>query len=334
MSKPSFLYGPETQSAPTTQNALASRNKLALWSSLCLLILFCCGCDALKAIVNQDRESMIRNSGNSAITAEAPQSSTIPAAEKSSSSTTDPWGDGYDFNNRVANATGTPNSSYDSSGSVPPGYPSPSYKPIDPANLPTPNLPPPGTPSYSSPPSYPGGPEYPTSPGLPTTTGLPTTPGYPGLPNTPGLPQSSGLPYVPNIPPPSSLLPGSPTREGIVPLDSDLTDFSGHWVLLRIYSDGEEQSPDIKDRAYKFSADSWSLLLSPEKRVSFTLKPEHEPKRIDIEDADRNLHLGIYKIENNRLIICYNNRSLRRPTSFEPENNRDLVQMEFAMIPE
>jgi uncharacterized protein (TIGR03067 family) len=96
-------------------------------------------------------------------------------------------------------------------------------------------------------------------------------------------------------------------------------------------SDGKPAPPDAtKGASLIFEGNRYALKGGQEEfRGTFTLDPAMKPKAIDTtfveEDGkERGKALGIYKLEGNRLTICWRQGGRERPTEFRTDPGSGL----------
>src|SRR5262245_53659378 len=89
----------------------------------------------------------------------------------------------------------------------------------------------------------------------------------------------------------------------------------------------------------EYAADKYTLTIGDKvEKGSYTLDPKKSPKAMDIfpTEGDNNgkTFLAVYKIEDDKLTICYSLTPTVRPDDFEPDSNTLLlVKWERAKEP-
>jgi len=100
---------------------------------------------------------------------------------------------------------------------------------------------------------------------------------------------------------------------------ADLKKLQGRWLLERLERNGFDatKASNVEGYVFEFLDAKFFMWRSREKKAgkdsigySITIDPSKDPKHIDIKE----LALGIYKIEGDTLIICWD---IERPTEFK-----------------
>src|SRR5262245_54389431 len=102
----------------------------------------------------------------------------------------------------------------------------------------------------------------------------------------------------------------------------------GEWIAESVTFNGKEITSDVRQVRYTFSSDGTWVRKQPQQGedhdlpLEYSTDSEADPKTIDLligpARKDRPACAGIYKVEGDRLILCYPSRpGQSRPTDFE-----------------
>jgi uncharacterized protein (TIGR03067 family) len=96
--------------------------------------------------------------------------------------------------------------------------------------------------------------------------------------------------------------------------------FQGGWNVMEMFWEGKPREKE--KRSFFIKGDQMTILFSGrEELVAFTLDPKTDPPSIDLtvlEGKEKPSTLkGIYKLEKNKLTICFSDEDEARPKKFE-----------------
>src|SRR4051812_19348536 len=120
---------------------------------------------------------------------------------------------------------------------------------------------------------------------------------------------------------------------------------AGRWELLSMSDNGDRLGPELirsrMARRGQFTiANRVITHINPEtgetKSTAFLLNPVTSPRQIDLISSDDRMLPGIYRFEDDELVVCYTNRHGRgRPTDFTATegSNRTLMRLRVSEAP-
>lgn len=121
---------------------------------------------------------------------------------------------------------------------------------------------------------------------------------------------------VEKAPPPAEKAGDGAIKDG----EKRVSEIDGVWTLVSASNDGAATPAEtIKRQDFRVTIDDGRLVLRYTDRkpreiaFTFTLDPTKSPKQIDLSQGPKGASLGIYKLEGNRLTICYPDGSAQQP---------------------
>lgn len=114
----------------------------------------------------------------------------------------------------------------------------------------------------------------------------------------------------------------------------------GPWKILAATDDGQEVGPElfhsrmVKDGRVVINSRTITYVTPETGRkhtVGYMINPARQPREIDLISPDERILPGIYKIEGEHLVVCYDDGAdAARPTEFEskPGSSRLLLRLE------
>jgi len=133
------------------------------------------------------------------------------------------------------------------------------------------------------------------------------------------------------------LLPAAAQEKGAD--KKELKKFQGKWVPVSVTVDGKtEEEDEIKDRSMVIKGEKATFMYKDKERGTASLKidrsktPAHIDSTYEDGPAKGTTLKGIYKIEGDRLTICYGGIGKDRPTDFasKPGSGTILVVQKKA----
>jgi uncharacterized protein (TIGR03067 family) len=113
------------------------------------------------------------------------------------------------------------------------------------------------------------------------------------------------------------------------PLQEAKQNFQGEWKLVKYESGRAVDDPkDVADANVVVKGDKMMVRYRGDVDATFTLDPKADPPTIDITPAMKNLGKdvvikGIYKLEKDKLTICFGLNATDRPKEFKVEPGTD-----------
>lgn len=120
------------------------------------------------------------------------------------------------------------------------------------------------------------------------------------------------------------------------PVKGDQEVLQGEWKVVEYFKAGINRSEEQTEAKLIFKGDALTIheqngneLLS-----TFTLDPKASPKTIDIKVAGQKEMVvkGIYKIEKEKVTICFGFGGKDRPKEFKPDGNSDIGQFTLERV--
>lgn len=112
--------------------------------------------------------------------------------------------------------------------------------------------------------------------------------------------------------------------------------FQGFWQAVRVEKSGKQEAAAAVSSFTVLIKGNRVIFLNRGKageEITFQLDPEKDPKSIDMTPArgprKGKLHPGIYKFDEDRLLICWDSPGKDRPTTFatKPETKLFLLEV-------
>jgi uncharacterized protein (TIGR03067 family) len=131
------------------------------------------------------------------------------------------------------------------------------------------------------------------------------------------------------------LLLAACNRQAQAPAKTDLDRLQGTWNLVMAMQDGKALPADkVKQTTIVFKGDTFRFPGSAEyatsKAGTIKLDESKTPKQMDAISTDKEVMLGIYRLEENGYKVCFAPAGKPRPTEFtsKPENGYILQSWE------
>jgi uncharacterized protein (TIGR03067 family) len=114
----------------------------------------------------------------------------------------------------------------------------------------------------------------------------------------------------------------------------DLEKLQGEWKAEKAQRGGLDAPPDILGKLkLKVSGNTMSIDAGEarDEKATVTLDPSKNPAAIDIKPArdEKDIALGIYKLDGDTLTICWSKKGGERPTEFV--SKKDTEQVLFVL---
>lgn len=104
---------------------------------------------------------------------------------------------------------------------------------------------------------------------------------------------------------------------------TDLDKMQGDWKIASAKRDGKDAPPEIKEGKMNVSKNTFTMIFTrngAERKdpIDVKLNEKKSPKQLDFVTKDGTVgNHGIYKLEGNKLTICFARARDPRPTKFE-----------------
>jgi len=106
---------------------------------------------------------------------------------------------------------------------------------------------------------------------------------------------------------------------------SDVEALKGIWEVVSTTHGGKDVP--AKGRTLVFSGNAFSAYTGdkPERAIAFTLDPNTNPKRIDLDRGGKDgKAYGIYQLDKDELKLCYGEPGAERPRAFESKAGKKV----------
>jgi uncharacterized protein (TIGR03067 family) len=109
--------------------------------------------------------------------------------------------------------------------------------------------------------------------------------------------------------------------------DEDL--LQGTWTVVRLERSGRAEQGDLSFITVKITGNELVLMEMEEKDPprQFKLDASKNPKQIDFLGKGKEIAPGIYKLDKDKLTLCYNRNGEPRPTKFSTSADDSHVVM-------
>ncbi len=138
----------------------------------------------------------------------------------------------------------------------------------------------------------------------------------------------------------------SPGDDGWKPTDTELKRahemLAGSWQFISINDKGEKLGPRLVETRFARDgiltiADRRMTIVNPvtgeERTATYRIDPSRNPRRIDLFTRDDRILRGIYKFENDNLVICLQPAEGKDlPQEFSPPDGSDLILIRLKPI--
>jgi uncharacterized protein (TIGR03067 family) len=122
------------------------------------------------------------------------------------------------------------------------------------------------------------------------------------------------------------------------PLQEAKQNFQGEWKMVKYVSGRAADDPqEVTDGKMVVTGDKLTVHFRGEERGTFTLDPKADPPTIDITMAMKNLGKdvvvkGIYKLEKDKLTVCFGLNATARPKEFKVEKGTDTAMFVLERV--
>jgi len=118
----------------------------------------------------------------------------------------------------------------------------------------------------------------------------------------------------------------------------ELKKFEGTWKIKSMEVGGQELPAEARDKMrLVFKGDKLTMKGAPDgdKETTFTIDPSKKPGHIDIQPpkGEKSALVGIYKFDNNMLVIC-GSEAGARPGDFTTKGGKDVGMMTLERLKE